>query len=53
KPHTCSICSRRFSRPSSLRTHILTHTGERPHVCMICGRGFAVRSNLKRHGRVH
>ncbi len=29
KKHKCSICSKRFTRPSSLQTHIYSHTGEK------------------------
>ncbi|KAG0360700.1 hypothetical protein BGZ54_009435 [Gamsiella multidivaricata] len=30
KRHECPICSKKFSRPSQLETHRLTHTGEAP-----------------------
>ncbi|KAL5032547.1 hypothetical protein RTP6_000632 [Batrachochytrium dendrobatidis] len=52
--YECQYCSKRFSRPSSLTTHIYTHTGERPFGCDIpgCGRSFSVLSNLRRHNRV-
>ena len=29
KKHKCKICDKRFSRPSSLQTHMYSHTGER------------------------
>ncbi|KAI8086098.1 uncharacterized protein BX664DRAFT_243659, partial [Halteromyces radiatus] len=53
--HCCSICHRRFNRPSALQTHIYTHTGEKPFKCNVigCGRRFSVVSNLRRHSRVH
>ncbi|KAI8967539.1 hypothetical protein BDF20DRAFT_899845, partial [Mycotypha africana] len=55
KRYDCNQCSKYFSRPSALQTHIYTHTGEKPHKCDIpgCGRRFAVISNLRRHLRVH
>ena len=29
KKHRCKICDKRFTRPSSLRTHMYSHTGEK------------------------
>ncbi|ODQ56182.1 hypothetical protein SAICODRAFT_44490, partial [Saitoella complicata NRRL Y-17804] len=51
---TCPACSKVFSRPSSLKIHGYSHTGERPFVCTVpgCGRAFSVRSNMRRHMRV-
>lgn len=45
--------AKRFARPSSLRTHIHSHTGEKPYTCELCGRGFSVQSNLRRHSKIH
>ncbi|KAI8848517.1 hypothetical protein BC829DRAFT_212447 [Chytridium lagenaria] len=44
KRFQCHFCQKRFSRPSSLTTHVYTHTGERPHACTMpgCGRSFSV-----------
>jgi uncharacterized Zn-finger protein len=29
KKHKCKICEKRFTRPSSLQTHVYSHTGEK------------------------
>ncbi|CAG8512759.1 30426_t:CDS:1 [Racocetra persica] len=53
--YQCPYCIKRFSRPSSLKIHINSHTGEKPFVCTEpgCGRRFSVHSNMRRHLRVH
>lgn len=55
KKHKCKICDKRFTRPSSLQTHMYSHTGEKPFACEVegCGRHFSVVSNLRRHRKVH
>ncbi|EGP87412.1 uncharacterized protein MYCGRDRAFT_100355 [Zymoseptoria tritici IPO323] len=55
KKHKCKICDKRFTRPSSLQTHMYSHTGEKPFACDVegCGRHFSVVSNLRRHRKVH
>ncbi|KAK4519651.1 ubiquitin-protein ligase peroxin 12 [Mucor velutinosus] len=53
--YDCPHCDKRFSRPSSLRTHIYSHTGEKPYTCNHpdCNRTFSVRSNMRRHMKTH
>ncbi|KZZ97927.1 Zinc finger, C2H2-type/integrase, DNA-binding protein [Ascosphaera apis ARSEF 7405] len=55
KKHKCKVCDKRFTRPSSLQTHMYSHTGEKPFTCDYenCGRQFSVVSNLRRHKKVH
>lgn len=55
KKHKCKVCDKRFTRPSSLQTHMYSHTGEKPYRCEVdgCGRHFSVVSNLRRHKKVH
>jgi uncharacterized Zn-finger protein len=49
--YICRTCHKAFSRPSSLRIHSHSHTGEKPFRCphVGCGKAFSVRSNMKRH----
>lgn len=51
----CPFCNKAFNRPSSLRIHTYSHTGEKPFACQEegCGRQFSVQSNMRRHLRVH
>ncbi|KAJ7117183.1 hypothetical protein C8R44DRAFT_539071, partial [Mycena epipterygia] len=55
KKYVCSICLKRFDRPSSLRTHANTHTGATPFRCPHpgCRRAFNIDSNMRRHFRSH
>ncbi|QRW20874.1 C2H2 zinc finger [Rhizoctonia solani] len=49
--YECQYCGKRFNRPSSLKIHVNTHTGEKPYKCTFpsCGRRFSVMSNMRRH----
>ncbi|KLO19967.1 hypothetical protein SCHPADRAFT_48462 [Schizopora paradoxa] len=49
KTHGCWMCNKSFDRPSTLKKHLLVHTGEKAFVCQFCTRRFGVASNLNRH----
>ena len=53
KAHTCQVCWKVFITPSKLKTHQVTHTGERNHQCQICGKTFTQSGNLKTHLVTH
>ncbi|CAD5121464.1 unnamed protein product [Dimorphilus gyrociliatus] len=49
KEFKCSDCNAVYAYKSSLREHILRHTGEKPHKCEMCDESFRYRWQLKRH----
>lgn len=51
----CPVCGKICSRPSTLKTHYLIHTGDTPFKCTWdnCKKSFNVKSNMLRHLKSH
>ncbi|KAJ3606603.1 hypothetical protein NHX12_026124, partial [Muraenolepis orangiensis] len=51
--YICHYCGRACAKPSVLKKHIRSHTGERPFPCTPCGFSFKTKSNLYKHRKSH
>ncbi|XP_061563069.1 transcription factor HIVEP2a [Cololabis saira] len=51
--YKCNFCGRLCAKPSVLKKHIRSHTGERPYPCEPCGFSFKTKSNLYKHRKSH
>uniref|UniRef100_A0A8C4Q7K2 C2H2-type domain-containing protein n=1 Tax=Eptatretus burgeri TaxID=7764 RepID=A0A8C4Q7K2_EPTBU len=51
--YVCNFCGRTCAKPSVLKKHVRSHTGERPYPCLACGFAFKTKSNLYKHRKSH
>ncbi|XP_027260365.1 zinc finger protein 688 isoform X1 [Cricetulus griseus] len=51
--HVCVDCGRRFTYPSLLVNHRLSHSGERPFPCPECGMRFKRKFAVETHKWIH
>lgn len=47
--HQCQFCEYSTRNSAHLKSHILTHTGERPFACALCDYKCTQKQNLKKH----
>lgn len=53
KAFSCQICEKLFVRRTTLRRHMLIHSGDKPWHCHLCEKCFNQKSILNRHLLVH
>jgi hypothetical protein len=51
--YKCTYCPKTFTQTFNLKSHLVTHTGERAFVCGTCEKAFGRAHDLKRHEKIH
>ncbi|XP_037945421.1 zinc finger protein 729-like [Teleopsis dalmanni] len=49
RKYKCNMCEKAFKRPTNLKEHISTHTGEILYTCPYCPMTFKSNANMYRH----
>ncbi|XP_061182896.1 ras-responsive element-binding protein 1-like isoform X2 [Saccostrea echinata] len=49
KKRVCEICKKVCMKPSDLKRHMMSHTGERPFKCEVCGKPFRAKNSMMYH----
>ena len=47
--HACPLCGKAFRQPGALKSHTMTHTGERPYACTDCSYRCIQPYDLRKH----
>ena len=53
KDKSCGLCASSFTTASNLKSHILSHSGEKDLNCVQCNKSFSRTQNLRRHMLSH
>ena len=49
----CDVCNQSFTQKSTVKTHMLVHTGRKNFQCEVCEKKFLQKSHLKQHMLIH